>query len=118
MNPNTIVSIESTNEMPTNSIFKHPFQKITTANGNIYSWNSSMNVGTNWTSIRLCEEGIQNQPDSQDSPYNIQIIHNFEHKPMINVNKGNQQGLRQEINRWELRNSGGWHKDEVVEPIQ
>ena len=107
----TIIKIETTNEIPANSVFEHPFKKLTTANGNVYSWNSSMDVGTDWTSIPLCDKGIKNQQNLPDAPYNVQIIHNYIRKPMININKGNQQGLRQEINRWELRNSGGWHKD-------
>lgn len=113
-----VINLESTNEIPNNTVFKHTFQKISTANGNIYAWNSSMDVGKDWTSISLCDKAIQNQPDSPNSPYNIQIIHNYKHKPMININKGNKTVLRQEINRWEFRNLNGWYKDETINLIQ
>lgn len=54
---------------------------------------------------------IKMEQNSLNIPYNIQIIHNIYNQPMININKGNQQILRQEINRWEYINCNKWRKD-------
>lgn len=106
-----IISIESTTET---YIYKDkiiPIKKITTYNGNIYAWISDKDVGIDWTCIPFYDDNIEIE-SYYPIPYNIQIIHNSYKQPMININKGNQQILRQEVNRWEFRNLEKWCIDE------
>ena len=108
-----IIYIESTTETYTYKDKTCPIQKITTQNGNVYAWVSDKDVGTNWTCIPFREEDIEMESYYPNIPYNIQIVHNIHKKPMININRGKQQICRQEINRWELRDSEKWSTDDI-----
>ena len=90
--------------------------KITTENGKQYSWWSfslmtSKYISSNWTNHRTFNDTDINKNKLSDASYNIEIIHNFEGKAMVNIMKGKKNILRQEVNLWANRHANEWLAD-------
>lgn len=107
MNFDPIISIELTDEKPDWPSIDNTktFYKITTQSGKLYSLFSIFPVDEEeWQSVET--------PNLNGQINNIKILHNFQKKAMIDIEKNGRTVIRQGINPWNLRNREGWKPDE------
>jgi hypothetical protein len=104
MNFDPVVSIELTDEKPDWPTIDNmkTFYKITTQSGKQYSLFTIFPVDEEWQSVETPNGGKNN----------IKILHNFQKKAMIDIEKNGRTIIRQGINSWNLRNRRGWKADE------
>ena len=67
-------------------------------------------INNNWFSKTNCSINDFNE----QLIYNMEIIHNYEKRAMINISTVNGEEFRQEVNPWSERHSKNWVIDKVI----